>query len=73
MRAPTNFCVSALNPAFGCDSGDPLRNFVFGYLIAGKYDAESGNIEAADFRDRPAERTLQEFDDFVQKSFLIKI
>jgi hypothetical protein len=34
---------------------------------------ESGNIEAADFCDRPTETTLKKPDDFLQKSFVVKI
>ena len=34
---------------------------------------ESGNIEAADFRYRPAETTSEEGDDFLQKVFLVKV
>ena len=34
---------------------------------------ESGNIEAADFRDRPAETTLKKADEFFQKVFVVKV
>ena len=34
---------------------------------------ESGNIEAADFRDRPAKTTSKETDEFFQKVFLVKV
>ena len=34
---------------------------------------ESGNIEAADFRDRSAKTTLEKHDDFLQKVFFVKV
>jgi hypothetical protein len=34
---------------------------------------ESGNIEAADFRNRPAETSSKKGDDFSQKVFLVKV
>ena len=34
---------------------------------------ESGNIEAADFRDRPAETTSKKEDELFQKVFLVKV
>jgi hypothetical protein len=34
---------------------------------------ESGNVEAADFRERPAETTSENPDDYLQKLFLVKV
>jgi hypothetical protein len=34
---------------------------------------ESGNVEAADFGDRPAETTSENSDDFLHKVFVVKV
>ena len=49
------------------------RNFAVVIQLLAEMTPESGNIEAADFRDRPAETTLKKADEFFQKVFVVKV